>query len=67
MCREFKCLWLADEEVPDWVKPDQVGVLAYTDPSRTYLVIAEAGSAVSTQYRAWAKMYADQHDLKILG
>jgi hypothetical protein len=63
MCQEFKCAWLEDQAVPDHMKPEVAGVIAYSDPNRVYLILKGAGGAVTEEYRAWAKMYAKQHEL----
>ena len=63
MCQEFKCAWLEDQAVPDHMKPEVAGVIAYSDPNRVYLILKGAGSAVTEEYQAWAKMYAKQHEL----
>jgi hypothetical protein len=48
------------------MKPEVAGVIAYSDPNRVYLILKGAGSAVTEEYRAWAKMYAKQHELHYL-
>lgn len=68
-CVKFECLWLQDETVPDWIKPEEAGVIAFIRTARNpatrtkRLVVKPAGSAVTEEYRAWAKMYAKQHEL----
>lgn len=61
-CLVFECVWLADNQSPDWIKPDKSGVIADFMPKNgeppTELWVTPAGSAVTQEYRAWAKMYA---------
>lgn len=64
MCEEFKCAWLEDLLVPDKIKPDIAGIIAYTDPNKVYLIIKSAGNVVTEEYRSWAKMYADKLGLQ---
>ena len=68
-CVDFTCLWIDDKEVPDWVKPENSKVIARLMPKgfekdgKGTLDIIPAGSVVTDEYRAWAKMYAEQHGL----
>ena len=68
-CVWFTCLWLDDNEVPDWIKPENSGVIANILPSafkeqgREILRVVPAGSAITEEYRAWGRMYAEQHGL----
>lgn len=66
MCQEFKCLWLADDKVPGSMKPELSGVILYTDPSNTWLVLTEAGSEISIEHKNWANKYAKEHSLKYI-
>lgn len=63
----FKCAWLADSEIPDWVKPDVSGVIAFPLRDKKRLALVPAGSPVSEDLRAWAKIYAEKHSLDLLG
>jgi hypothetical protein len=69
VCVSFTCLWIDDKKVPDWVKPENSKVIARLMPKgfekdgKRILDIIPAGSVVTDEYRAWAKMYAEQHKL----
>ena len=64
-CVKFKCLWLVDKEVPDWVKPENSGVIAQIIAKKE-MVVTPAGQTVSSEYRTWAKAYSDQHALRYI-
>ena len=63
-CVKFKCVWLADEEVPDWVKPENSGVIAQI--IKQDIVVTPAGQTVSSEYSTWAKAYSEQHALRYI-
>jgi hypothetical protein len=66
-CVWFKCAWLADPEIPDWVKPERVGAITFTTKSSNRLALVPAGKPVSEELRAWAKTYAEKNNLIVVG
>ena len=62
---KFECVWLSDEEVPNWVKPENSGVIAQIIAKKE-MVVTPAGQTVSSEYRTWAKAYSDQHALRYI-
>ena len=68
-CVVFKCAWLEDPEVPDWVKPERSGLICSIDPKMpagskpTHLSVLAAGGVITDEYRDWAKMYASKKGL----
>lgn len=63
ICSSFKCVWLEDSSVPDWVKPSVSGVISFADLKDKVLVTVEAGAKISKEYRDWTRQYAKQRNL----
>lgn len=59
-CRTYSCAWLTSDEIPGWMKPNEVNVIATirTHEGIEFLDLAEAGSTLSAEVLSWAVMYA---------
>ena len=55
-CQSYKCAWLLDENIPEWMKPSDVNsILDYRTTSNgiPYMSLIEAGSTLSSQVLTW--------------
>ena len=54
-CKSFKCTWLTNENVPEWLKPNQSKVIL-VDSNRngiSYLSVTEAGQKLDAEILSW--------------
>ena len=59
-CKQFNCNWLIDESIPDWMQPNQSGVLLQwkTIDNKKYLVMNEVCDRVSPEVLSWVIQYS---------
>ncbi len=58
-CQTYKCAWLADEDIPEWMKPSEINAI-FTHKEVNgipYLHLKEAGSELSSKVLSWAIVY----------
>lgn len=67
-CRTFKCQWLINKNVPQWMKPDHVNAILVSRKNNgfEYLEVNEAGEKLKSEVLSWAIMYALQHKINLL-
>lgn len=61
-CKSFKCEWLENNEIPEWMKPDVSNVIIYKreENGKKILEFTEAGSRLDSKVLSWIfMMYAD--------
>ena len=66
-CKSFDCNWLLDENIPDWMQPNQSRVILQwrTIDGKTYLEMNEACDKVSSDVLSWVMQYAIQNKLNL--
>lgn len=67
-CISFKCLWLTDDSIPEWLKPNLENVIItqrYID-GIPYISLHEAGSVVSSRVLSWFFIYATEKGLNFV-
>lgn len=54
-CVAFNCEWLKNENIPEWMKPNQVNVLiaAETRDGISYITVKEAGKRLDVSVLSW--------------
>lgn len=55
-CQTYKCAWLIDENIPEWMKPSEINaIIDYKNTSNgvPYVRITEAGEMLSSQVLTW--------------
>jgi hypothetical protein len=54
-CRDFKCQWLVDYSIPEWLKPDVSNVIIKIDKINgiEYLNVVETGSKLDSTVLNW--------------
>jgi hypothetical protein len=67
-CATFKCVWLTNEDFPEWLKPDLENVIFTQKVTNgiPYIVLHEAGSVVSSRVLSWFFIYATEHGLNFV-
>ena len=57
-CKSFKCEWLVNESIPEWMKPDLINAIIYIreEQGKTFWEITEAGSKLDTKVLSWLFM-----------
>ncbi len=66
-CKTFKCQWLTNNDIPGWMKPDDINAIftSRTKDGLDYLEITEAGEKLHVEVLSWAIMYALQHNINL--
>lgn len=64
-CIKYKCGWLTNEDIPEWLKPDLVDVIIdYRElEGHKYIKLTEAGSVVSSRVLNWFIQFVIQNQL----
>ncbi len=59
-CRSYKCCWLDDNQFPEWMKPDLVGMIInqVIREDISYYVLVEAGSRLDVRVLSWMIQWA---------
>lgn len=66
-CQIYKCAWLVDEKIPEWMKPSKINAI-FTNKSINninYLSINEAGDILNSQVLSWCILYALQNNINL--
>ena len=63
----FRCAWLQDPQVPEWVKPERVGAVVIIGKGRRWLTVVPAGKEVSDELKDWASAYAKKNNFEFIG
>ena len=60
MKKSYKCLWLTDENIPYWMKPDQINaILSFREENGIgYIDVQEAGEKLRVEVLNWLIMFA---------
>ena len=60
MCRAFKCAWLSDTRVPEWLKPElSDAIMSFTAVEGIpYLSLLEAGKKMDSKVLSWVFLFA---------
>lgn len=66
-CVTYTCAWLANEDIPGWLKPSEVNAIITfkTVGDISYIEIVEAGETLKSKVLSWAIMYAMQNNMNI--
>ena len=58
-CKTFRCEWLANDNIPGWMKPDDVNAILVRrrKDNEDYIEITEAGEKLRSEVLSWAVMY----------
>ena len=58
-CKTFKCLWLANLDIPGWMRPNEVNTILVVAEQEgiQYLSVIEAGEKLRPEVLSWAVMY----------
>ncbi len=63
-CKSFRCAWLADEQIPAWMRPDKCGAIVTYQKLKEheYVDIVECGKKLDSSILSWFFMaYAAGH------
>jgi hypothetical protein len=64
-CVTYKCGWLTNEDIPEWMKPDAVNIIIdiRNIEGHSYLNLREAGSNLSASVLNWFIQYVLKNQL----
>jgi hypothetical protein len=59
-CQSYKCNWLTNEDLPEWMKPDEVNAIVDFREADgiLYMQVTEAGSVLESRVLSWLIQYA---------
>ena len=68
-CVIYKCEWLANPDIPEWVKPNEINTIItrrkFEDSGIEYLDMSEAGEKLRAEVLSWFIMYAMEKGLNV--
>ncbi|MEI6797720.1 MAG: hypothetical protein WCO04_00705 [Pseudomonadota bacterium] len=66
-CKTFKCVWLANTDIPGWMRPNDVNAILVWRRKEgfEYLDLSEAGEKLRAEVLSWAIMYCLQHNYNL--
>lgn len=64
-CVSYKCLWLTDKSIPEWIKPELSNVIIDKREieGHTYIKLFEAGSVISSKVLNWFIQYIIENNI----
>ena len=67
-CQTFQCEWLRNDDIPGWMKPDDVNAIfiAREKDGFSYLEINEAGETLRSDVLSWAGMHCLERNLNLV-
>ena len=66
-CKSYKCVWLVDDKIPEWMKPDLVDIILTmrTKDNYEYLEVIEAGQTINSEVLNWLIQYALNNNINL--
>lgn len=66
-CKAFECLWKLNPEIPDYLKPNLSGVIAYAvnEAGEDHLLVHDVGDNYSLDHVEWYKEFAKKNNINI--
>lgn len=66
-CKIFKCAWLANNDIPGWMRPNDVNaILVWRKKDNIdYLDLSEAGEKLKVEVLSWTLMYCLQNNYNL--
>ena len=54
-CKNFKCVWLTDKTIPEWLKPNLSGALLATETLNgiKFITVKETGKQLNVSVLSW--------------
>lgn len=67
-CVSFKCQWLENTDLPEWLKPDAINAIVKVDKVKDifYLRVVEAGEMLQSKVLSWLIQYAVNNQLNFV-
>lgn len=67
-CVEYKCVWLQNKDVPEWMKPNEVNALlnASNLDGIPYVNLIESGETLRSDVLTWTIQYAITNNLNLM-
>lgn len=65
-CKQFQCQWLINPDFPEWMKPNQINVLAWKTKdfsNHVYLEVNECAQPIPSNALAWLYEYTQKTNL----
>lgn len=67
-CISFKCQWLQNTDIPEWLKPDQINAIIKVGEINNiqYLSVIEAGEVLQSRVLSWLIQYVLSNQLNFV-
>ncbi len=59
-CVSYSCLWVKNEDLPEWIKPNEVNAIIsqkYTQNNISFIEVVEAGEKLRSDVLSWLIKY----------
>lgn len=59
-CQSYKCGWLESEEIPEWMKPNEINAIIdiRNEDGIEYICVTETGQKLDSKVLSWLFLYA---------
>lgn len=67
-CQSYTCLWLIDDKIPEWLKPELVNAIISHKEIKgiPYIELVEAGATMSSKVLSWFFQFGLDNKLNLL-
>jgi hypothetical protein len=67
-CKSYKCMWLIDENIPEWFKPNEINaIMSWREKDNIrYIELNEAGETLRSDVLSWTIQYVLNNNLNLL-
>jgi hypothetical protein len=68
LCKDYRCVWLDDEDIPEWIKPSYSGVIITnrkTQQETDYLEVVECGFKIDSEVLNNILLFAINRNLNL--
>jgi hypothetical protein len=67
-CKSYKCGWLTNQDIPEWMKPNEVNAIVDFRELEgvKYVNVSEAGDVLESRVLSWLIQFAIKNNINLL-
>lgn len=67
-CASYKCGWLLNTDIPEWMKPEQINaIISFKEVEKIpYVILVEAGETLDSKVLSWLFKYVLEHNFNFV-
>jgi len=67
-CASYKCGWLLNTDIPEWMKPEQINaIISFKEVEKiSYVSLIEAGEPLDSKVLSWLFKYVLEHNFNFV-